>query len=298
MKPHNAHYLSGYLRWLQTEKRYAAHTVSNYQRDVNTLLELVADDPLDRLNNHDIRHYIARLHGQGTGGRSLARKLSAWRSFYHYLIRDHNFEINPCNGVKAPKFAKRLPNNLSPDQACQLVSPQAATPLELRDKAMFELLYSSGLRLAELIGLENNNREWLQGELTITGKGSKQRIVPVGRYAIQALQQWLQVRAKLADPDESAMFVGSRGKRISPRVVQLQIKKLAQQQHIEGNVHPHAMRHSFASHMLQSSGDLRAVQEMLGHASITSTQVYTHLDFQYLSKIYDQAHPRARKKTS
>jgi integrase/recombinase XerC len=292
----NQQYLSGYLAWLRNEKRYSELTVENYARDLKHLFELCADTSLDHLKIHHIRRFIAQLHSQGLGGRSLARMLSAWRGFFTYLIRDHGLKDNPCAGLRAPKSAKTLPQALSPDEAARLVDLPTDTPEAIRDKAMFELLYSSGLRLAELVSLDPAQLDMSAGEVRVTGKGSKTRIVPLGRFAISALRAWLKVRGQIADPDETALFVGQRGQRISPRVVQLRLRQWGVKQGITSNVHPHLLRHSFATHVLQSSGDLRAVQEMLGHASISTTQVYTHLDFQYLSKIYDDAHPRAKKK--
>jgi len=225
--------------------------------------------------------------------------LSAWRGFFTYLMRDHGLADNPCVGLRAPKSPKMLPQALSPDEAARMVDLPADTPEATRDKAMFELFYSSGLRLAELVSLdlELMRADINSGEVRVTGKGGKTRIVPLGTFATTALQAWLAVRDQLAKADETALFVGQRGSRISPRVVQLRMKQWGIKQGITSNVHPHLLRHSFATHLLQSSGDLRAVQEMLGHASISTTQVYTHLDFQYLSKIYDAAHPRAKKRT-
>ena len=294
----NQHYLQGYLAWLRNEKRYSDLTAENYARDLRRLFELAADTPLANLKIQHIRRYIAQLHGKGLGGRSLARMLSAWRGFYTYLMRDHSYTDNPCVGLRAPKSPKPLPQALSPDEAARLVDIPADTPDELRDKAIFELFYSSGLRLAELVSLdcEAMRADIADGEVRVTGKGSKTRIVPLGSHAITALQAWLAVRIQLANSDETALFVGARGSRITPRVVQLRMKQWGIRQGLNSNVHPHLLRHSFATHVLQSSGDLRAVQEMLGHASISTTQVYTHLDFQYLSKIYDAAHPRAKKK--
>ena len=289
-------YLDGYLAWLRNEKHYSELTAENYARDLRRLFELCSNTPLNDLKTHHIRRFIAQLHSAGLGGRSLARMLSAWRGFFNYLLRDHGFTDNPCVGLRAPKSEKALPQALSPDEATRLVDFAADTTEALRDKAMFELLYSSGLRLAELAGLDPQQLELDAGEVRVTGKGSKTRIVPLGSFAISALQAWLTVRGQLANSDEIALFVGKRGKRITPRVVQLRIKQWGFKQGISSNVHPHLLRHSFATHVLQSSGDLRAVQEMLGHASISTTQVYTHLDFQYLSKIYDAAHPRAKRK--
>ena len=281
---------------MRNEKQYSELTAENYARDLRHLFELAAGTPLDQLKIHHIRRYIAQLHSTGLGGRSLARMLSAWRGFFTYLMRDHGLTDNPCMGLRAPKSPKALPQALSPDEAARLVDLPTDTPEAMRDKAMFELLYSSGLRLAELVNLDPAQLDMMAGEVRVTGKGSKTRIVPLGRFAIAALQAWLAVRDQLAKAGETALFVGQRGSRISPRVVQLRLQQWGVKQGITSNVHPHLLRHSFATHVLQSSGDLRAVQEMLGHASISTTQVYTHLDFQYLSKIYDAAHPRAKKK--
>ena len=294
----NQKFLQGYLAWLRNEKQYSALTAENYRRDLRHLFELCADVPLDQLKIHQIRRYIAQLHSKGLGGRSLARMLSAWRGFFTYLMRDHGLTGNPCIGLRAPKSPAALPQALSPDEATHLVDFAADTLEAIRDKAMFELLYSSGLRLAELINLDPAQLDMTAGEVRVTGKGNKTRIVPLGKYAIAALRAWLALRGEIAQADETALFVGQRGRRISPRVVQLRLQQCGIKQGITSNVHPHLLRHSFATHVLQSSGDLRAVQEMLGHASISTTQVYTHLDFQYLSKIYDAAHPRAKKNTT
>jgi integrase/recombinase XerC len=289
--------LQGYLAYLHNERNYSPLTAENYARDIRRLFVLAGATPLPDLKSHHIRRYIAQLHGNGLGGRSLARVLSAWRGFYNYLMRDHDCQSNPCVGLRAPKAPKTLPHALSPDEAVKLVEMPLETPLDVRDKAMFELFYSSGLRLAELVGLDPIDMDFADASVRVTGKGNKTRIVPLGSHAISALQAWLAVREQIANADETALFVGSKGARISPRAVELQLHKWAIKQGLSSGVHPHMLRHSFATHVLQSSGDLRAVQEMLGHASISTTQVYTHLDFQYLAKIYDGAHPRAKKKT-
>ena len=290
--------LQGYLAYLHNERGYSPLTSENYARDIRRLFALAGTTPLSDLKSHHIRRYIAQLHAGGLGGRSLARVLSAWRGFYNYLMRDHGCTSNPCVGLRAPKAPKTLPHALSPDEAVQLVEMPVETPLDARDKAMFELLYSSGLRLAELVSLDLKEMQdnLRSGEVRVTGKGSKTRVVPLGSHAMAALQAWIEVRDQIAKPDETALFVGKKGTRISPRTVQLQLRQRGITQGIASGVHPHLLRHSFATHVLQSSGDLRAVQEMLGHASISTTQVYTHLDFQYLAKIYDGAHPRAKKK--
>lgn len=286
----------GYLSHLAHEKRLAAHTVENYARDVRDLLRLVGTTPLETLGVHDIRRCVARLHAGGLGGRSIARKLSAWRSFFGYLARDHGFTANPVTGLKAPKAPKRLPASLTPDEAAQLLDGKDEGDLALRDKALFELIYSSGLRLAEAVGLDPPDVDLRERTVRVTGKGSKTRVVPVGAQAAQAIGAWLPVRAVLARPGETALFVNQAGRRIGPRSVQTALKALAVARGLTRNVHPHVLRHSFASHVLQSSGDLRAVQELLGHASISTTQVYTHLDYQHLAKVYDNAHPRAKRK--
>jgi integrase/recombinase XerC len=223
--------------------------------------------------------------------------LSAWRGFYRYLARDHGYGDNPCLGTRAPKASKRLPHALSPDEAKRLLDVNADGTLALRDKAMFELFYSSGLRLSELTGLAPSDVNYVEATVRVTGKGSKTRIVPVGTQALEALRAWLEARVQIQRCDSGALFVNRLGKRLTPRSVQLRLKTWALKQGMPTNVHPHVLRHSFASHVLQSSGDLRAVQEMLGHASISTTQVYTHLDFQHLAKVYDAAHPRAKAKT-
>jgi integrase/recombinase XerC len=289
--------LSGFLAYLSTERQYSPLTSENYARDIRQLFKAAGETPLADLKSHQIRRFVASLHGQGLGGKSLARMLSAWRSFYTYLLRDHHYTNNPCTGLRAPKSARNLPHTLSPDEAVRMVDlPDDGDALSVRDKAMFELLYSSGLRLAELVSMNPDALDFSDQAVRVTGKGNKTRIVPLGSHAITALQQWLPLREGMKKDDETALFLNRNGGRITARSVQLRMKEWGIKQGLNSNVHPHLLRHSFASHVLQSSGDLRAVQEMLGHASISTTQVYTHLDFQYLSKIYDSAHPRAKKK--
>jgi len=289
-------YVAAYIEHLAHERGLSRHTCDNYARDLRQLLGLAGGTPLQDLRQPHIRRFIAALHGRGLGGRSLARILSAWRGFFTYLGRRHAFALNPCLGLRAPKTAKMLPQALSPEQATRLVDIRADDPLSLRDHAMLELFYSSGLRLAELVSLDLGGLDLPAGTVTVTGKGAKTRIVPVGSHAIAAIRAWLPQRALLKSAAEQALFIGRNGKRLTPRAVQYRIKAWALRQGIAGNVYPHMLRHSFATHVLQSSGDLRAVQEMLGHANISTTQVYTHLDFQHLAKVYDQAHPRAKKK--
>jgi len=303
-----------WLAYLQTNQRYASHTLSAYRRDLVLLLGFYPDVPAENLSNAQIRHAIARLHAQDYSPRSLARILSAWRGFYQWWIPQTSVKVNPALDVKTPKIARSLPKALSVEQTQALLDhPTVATgtePADLRDQAMFEVLYSSGLRLAELVSLDIHytrkdgyeSVSWLnldEGEVTVTGKGGKTRSVPLGRTAIGALTQWLAVRHKLLPPgsttdDQSAVFLGARGRRVAPRVVQLQLKKLSLRSGIPAQIHPHVLRHSFASHVLQSAQDLRAVQEMLGHANIATTQIYTRLDFQHLAQVYDKAHPRAK----
>ncbi len=289
--------LNGFLAYLHNERRYSPLTAENYARDINRLFSLAGSTPLSELKSHHIRRFVAQLHGSGLGGKTLARMLSAWRGFFSYMMRDHQCPGNPCIGLRAPKSARNLPHALSPDEAARMMDlPTADSVLAVRDKAMFELFYSSGLRLAELVGLDCDGLDFVDAAVRVTGKGSKTRIVPLGKQAIAALQVWLGRRAQLANADQAALFVNSQGRRLGARSVQMRMKEWGIKQGLSSAVHPHLLRHSFASHVLQSSGDLRAVQEMLGHASISTTQVYTHLDFQYLSKIYDDAHPRAKKK--
>jgi integrase/recombinase XerC len=289
-------HLAQYLDYLTFERGLSVHTRENYARDIRLLLTLAADQPLDSLQPQHIRRFIATLHGRGLGGRSIARMLSAWRGFFDHLGRRHHLDANPCHGMRAPKAPKTLPQALSVDQVARLVAIDGEDTLALRDRAMLELFYSSGLRLAELIGLDIGSIDFGEGTVEVTGKGNKTRIVPLGSHAAAALQAWLQQRALIADVDPQAVFTNVRGRRLSARAVQYRLKQWALRQGIDSNVHPHMLRHSFATHVLQSSGDLRAVQEMLGHANISTTQVYTHLDFQHLAKVYDTAHPRARKK--
>lgn len=289
--------LQDYLDHLAHERRLSRHTVENYARDITALISLAGAVPLDRLGVHEIRRFVAQLHARGLDGRSLARMLSAWRGFYHYLARDHGYAVNPCIGIRAPRSARKLPSALSPDEAAQLMNVDAAGVLPVRDKAMLELFYSSGLRLSELTGLSLEDVNLRDATVQVTGKGSKARIVPIGSHALAALRAWLAQREALAPPAQRALFLSARGTRLSGPAVQRRVKHWARRFGLAGKVHPHVLRHSFASHVLQSSGDLRAVQEMLGHASISTTQVYTHLDFQHLAKAYDAAHPRARKKS-
>jgi integrase/recombinase XerC len=266
-------------------------------RDVRKLAVAAGETPLTKLTRAQLARHLASFHAGGLSGRSLARMLSAWRAFFEFAVeRDRALGDNPCAGLKAPKSSKRLPAALTPDEAVRLVALEDEERWSVRDRALLELAYSSGLRLSELASLDVARVDLAQGEVRVMGKGSKERVVPVGAAAREAIGRWLRQRASLADASEDAMFVGASGRRLSGRTIERRLAAWAVKRGLDRHVHPHMLRHSFASHLLQSSGDLRAVQEMLGHASIASTQVYTHLDFQALAKVYDAAHPRARRK--
>jgi integrase/recombinase XerC len=294
----NVDLLAEYLKFLNYERGLSPLTRENYARDIKQLLDLNKNTTLDKLSNTDIRRSIASLHSKGLNGKSIARMLSSWRGLFEFLIQRHGFSNNPAKGIRAPKSAKSLPQALSIEQAIKLVDIKDDDLLSVRDHAALELFYSSGLRLSELVNLNTDQLDFSEGTITVTGKGNKTRIVPLGNHAITAMQKWLNLRKNLLanKPDEKAVFVGKQGKRISARNIQYRLKAWSVKQGLNSSVHPHMLRHSFASHVLQSSGDLRAVQEMLGHANISTTQVYTHLDYQHLTKVYDTAHPRAKKK--
>lgn len=307
-----------WLSHLATQRRYAHHTISAYERDLKQLVDLAQGTELNAIAERHIRQFLGKLHGQGHQPRSLARMLSAWRGFYTWWAPKAGLLLNPVQDVKPPKASKSLPKALSVDQTQALLDNSALAasrePLTLRDRAMFELFYSSGLRLSELVSLDiqyqktlgYESSSWLDlahHEVQVLGKGNKRRTVPVGQQATLAIESWLVVRDQFVKPsapstDQFALFVGERGKRIHPRVVQQRLADLALAAGLPTRVHPHVLRHSFASHVLQSAQDLRAVQEMLGHASISTTQVYTKLDFQHLASVYDAAHPRATRKST
>jgi integrase/recombinase XerC len=288
-----------YLDALKHQRRLSPATLRNYAHALGLLLELSGKQGAEALEPAQIRRMVAQLHARGLSPRTLALVLSAWRGWFRWLVRHRGLRANPVAGIRAPKAGRALPKALSVEAAQKLLDGGAGEDTAaLRDRAMFELLYSSGLRVGELVALDarDGRLDLAQGEVTVTGKGAKTRTVPVGARARAALQRWLAVRSQLAASDEKALFVGSRGRRISSAVVAARLKRWALAAGSAERVHPHMLRHSFATHVLQSSQDLRAVQEMLGHASISTTQVYTHLDFQALAKVYDAAHPRARKK--
>ncbi len=288
-----------FLQHLGGERRLSPHTSSNYRRDLLALVGWCDTQGLSRwreLDGQHVRVFAARSHAAGLAPRSVQRRLSAVRSFFKYLVREGELAHNPATGVSAPKAAKSLPTTLDADQVASLLESAPTDALGARDHAIMELFYSSGLRLAELVGLDLLDIDLKDRTVRVLGKGRKSRIVPVGRKAQAAVKRWLIERTTLADIGENALFVGRNGRRIGPRAVQLRVAEAARRQGLGVPVHPHLFRHSFASHLLESSPDLRAVQELLGHADISTTQVYTHLDFQHLARIYDQAHPRARKK--
>ena len=292
--------LKQFSDYLQHEKRYSVHTLTAYQRDLSQFQswlktksenkDIIAADSLD------IRKWIANLHRQGVGGTTLQRKLSSLRSFFQFLIRKQILKNNPAVDIRAPKSARTLPDTLDADTLTQLLEIPADSLLGIRDRAVMELFYSSGLRLSELTNLDISDIEWDESTLRATGKGNKERVLPIGRKAQEALLKWKKSRSILAKENETALFVSQRGTRISTRSIQQRLNHWRKKQGLEQHVHPHKLRHSFASHILESSGDLRAVQELLGHADISTTQIYTHLDFQHLANVYDKAHPRARKK--
>lgn len=290
--------LAEFIRHLASEKRHSPKTCDSYQRDLLRLADWLGRSGFvawQRVTNHDLRRYVATLSREGLSGRSIARHLSATRRFYQFLLREKLASDNPALDIRAPKSGRRLPRVADVDQLNHLLDGQPDDPLEVRDLCMFELMYSSGLRLAELASLDLDTVDLRSGEVRVMGKGDKERLLPVGRKAIAAIQAWLPYRAALANDGEAALFVSQRGERLSHRSIQARLSRWGISRGADQKLHPHLLRHSFASHMLESSGDLRAVQELLGHADIATTQVYTHLDFQHLARVYDQSHPRARR---
>ncbi|HXH01867.1 MAG TPA: tyrosine recombinase XerC [Candidatus Competibacteraceae bacterium] len=294
------HWPQRYLAWLRDERRLAAHTIAAYSRDLEPFLAFCAAQGVadwGAVTLQQVRQFVAERHRAGLCGRSLQRLLATLRGFFAYLEEEGRCTHNPARLVKAPKSPRRLPRLLDVDQAKHVLEQTPDEVLELRDQTMLELLYSSGLRLAELVGLDLGSVDLGAGEVRVEhGKGGKTRIVPVGAKALAALTRWLEVRNGLAASGQPALFVGRRGERLTPRAVQQRLARWALKHGSPVRLHPHLLRHSCASHLLESSGDLRAVQELLGHADISTTQIYTHLDFQHLAKVYDAAHPRARKR--
>ena len=290
--------LAAFLKELHHQRRLSPHTLEAYERDLRAMLDYCARQNLRSLGELDVHHvraFAAESHRRGLSPRSVARRLSAVRSFLRAEIAAGRLRVNPAVHVQAPKPARRLPGTLDADQVARLLAIQGGALLTVRDRAILELFYSSGLRLAELIGLNVDDLDLADRTVRVTGKGNKTRIVPVGRYAVDAVRDWLKLRMGLAASDEVALFVSKNGKRLAPRSVQARINHWARVQGTPTHVHPHMLRHSFATHLLESSGNLRAVQELLGHSSLSTTQVYTHVDFQHLADVYDLAHPRARR---
>ncbi|MDX2427810.1 MAG: tyrosine recombinase XerC [Xanthomonadales bacterium] len=295
MKKH----VENFFVYLKNERGLSARTLTAYQRDLDLLLGYLETEEINQpteVTQHHIRAFIAQRHRQGLGGKSLQRLLSAIRSLFRWMLREGLAEHNPATPVRAPKSPRHLPATLDADSIGQLLEIPCDTPLAIRDKAIMELFYSSGLRLSELADLRWEQLDLGSGMVTVTGKGNRTRMVPVGRMAKEALLEWSKARLNFVSFEEPHVFVSQRGNPIAVRTIQTRIRYWAKHQGIPQNIYPHLLRHSFASHMLESSGDLRAVQELLGHADISTTQIYTHLDFQHLAKVYDKAHPRAKKK--
>ncbi len=317
MRPEANQWVERFRRYLVTERRGSPHTVSNYLRDLRALQTYCDRARLADwagLDDAQVRAFAARLHAGGLGPRSIQRRLSAVRSFYDFLLREAQVQreqraapaegadiralrSNPASDVRAPKAPRRLPVTLDADQMARLLAIKETTPVAIRDRAIMELLYSSGLRLAELTTLDLEQLDLADRTVRVLGKGRKERSVPVGRVATEALERWLKQRAAWAGSSEPALFLGRGGRRLGRREIQKRVAYWARRQGLPQHVHPHLFRHSFASHLLESGAELRGVQEMLGHADIATTQIYTHLDFQHLARIYDAAHPRARRKS-
>ncbi len=291
--------IAAFFAYLLQEKRLSSHTLDAYRRDINLFTHFCLSKNITswhEMNTQCVRDFIKAQHRKGICGRSLQRRLSAIRTLFNYLIREGAMAVNPAQGISAPKSPRNLPNVLDVDQMSKLLHMETTTPLEMRDQAIMELTYSSGLRLSELVGINLHDIDLDDATVRVTGKGNRARILPMGRYAITAIIKWLETRPSLAAANEPALFVSQRGRRINPRTVQKRLSKWAITQSVDTTLHPHMLRHSFATHLLESSGNLRAVQELLGHANIATTQIYTHLDFQHLAAVYDKAHPRAKKK--
>ncbi|MDX1519087.1 MAG: tyrosine recombinase XerC [Gammaproteobacteria bacterium] len=285
--------------FINSLQHLSVHTVRAYQRDLNKLIEYCRGQEISdwrQLDGRRLQDFVAWRHRRGISGRSLQRSLSAIRAFFNFLIERGAVSVNPARGLKTPKTPRKLPAVLDVDQSARLLEIDSDSPLALRDRAMMELMYSSGLRLSELTGLNLADIDLADRVVTVTGKGNKTRSVPVGRMACTILKRWIAAREGLAAADETALFVSRQGRRLGPRSVQQRFQQWAIRQGIDLHLHPHMLRHSFASHILESSGDLRAVQELLGHSDISTTQIYTHLDFQHLARVYDETHPRARRK--
>jgi integrase/recombinase XerC len=294
--------IADFERMLRSERYYSPHTCKNYRRDLELFATFIRDRGIDdwlKVDYNDVSAFTAKRFRQGCKGNTIQRELSSIRGFYNHLIRQHKAQRNPAQDVKAPRSEKKLPQTCDSEQLDRLLKQHGNDDdLRIRDLAMFELMYSSGLRLAELVSLDLDSIDLRQRHLAVTGKGSKTRHLPVGRKAVDAIKRWLKVRGNMvSDASEPALFTARSGRRLAHRSVQKRLQQLSQQQRLGGHITPHVLRHSFATHMLESSADLRAVQELLGHADIGTTQIYTHLDFQHLAQVYDQAHPRAKKRS-
>jgi integrase/recombinase XerC len=297
MTPTFEHQLAAFKVHLMSERQLSAHTVNNYLRDCRRFANWCGEHGIDHpasVDGQHIRQCLSTLHRQGQQSASLKRWLSSVRRFFNFGIRQRWCRVNPAVGISAPRGTKKLPKTLDADAASQFVQLAGNDWQSLRDRAILELLYSSGLRLAELVSLDLVSINHSDSTVTVVGKGRKERLVPVGSHALEAIEVWLQARKERASSQCNALFITRRGTRLAARSVQDRLKKLSQKQGLDVSVHPHMLRHSFASHLLESSGDLRAVQELLGHANLSTTQIYTHLDFQHLAKVYDNSHPRAR----
>ncbi len=301
MSPAATELLDRFISQLKYEKRVSLNTVTSYRRDLECLWVYCEAKQIDiwtGLKQHDIRAHAAARHRKGISSKSLQRELSAIRSFFTFLLKNHLTGINPAQHVKAPKQARTLPKTLDVDQIQGLLDAGTSSILEIRDLAMFELFYSSGLRLSELSALDLSDLDLNDRALIVrSGKGSKSRVLPIGGKAVAALQNWLQERSKLNAVQDPAVFITGKGRRLGQRSIELRLSQWCKKKGIQEHIHPHMLRHSFASHLLESSQDLRAVQELLGHSNISTTQIYTHLDFQHLADVYDSAHPRAKKKS-
>lgn len=296
----NNSYIDDYIEYIKFEKRLSSNTIKNYLRDILLLKKQSPNKDFKSYKVEDIRRSVSIFHQKGINGKSLSRMLSSWRGFFDFLTNRYKFKQNPVIGIKAPKSKKTLPQTLSIDQVMKLINITDSTLLGIRDRAVMELFYSSGLRLSELVNIKLHEINTDDNTATITGKGDKTRVVPIGEYAMKALNGWLIERDKIKNisPENKFVFLSKKGLPLGTRSIQYRLKYWAKKQGIPENIHPHLLRHSFASHILQSSQDLRAVQELLGHTNISTTQIYTHLDYQHLSKIYDKAHPRAKKNNS
>lgn len=294
------HELQKYLDYLRIERQLSPHTLQNYQRQLDAVLQLLQLQGIkswQQVTSSVVRFLMVESKNKGLNNKSLALRLSVIRQFFHYLVTQDELSVNPATGISAPKQAQRLPKNIDNEQVQQLFANNSSEPIDIRDRAIMELMYSSGLRLSELQGLNLTSINTRSREVRVIGKGNKERILPFGRYASHALLAWLKVRS-LFNPKDEALFVSQLGNRMTHRAIQKRLEVWGIKQGLTGHLHPHKLRHSFATHLLENSSDLRAVQELLGHSNLSTTQIYTHLNFQHLAQVYDDAHPRAKRKKS